>query len=83
MFKKHNDHIHLLNRPIVIITHSYYSTFRGQKKATFQRILLKSHWLAKPLIIIWYFHNYIQMSSVSSRVFCFVILTLQNVKYLE
>jgi len=31
MFKKHNDHIHLLNITIVIITHSYYSTLGGQK----------------------------------------------------
>lgn len=59
-FKIHKEYIHLLNRTVGVVTHSYYSNFRGEKKAAFQRIT--------PLIIIWYFHNYTQMSSLSSLV---------------
>lgn len=54
--------------------YSNYNTFHiiailEVKKATFQRIMLKSQWLAKPLIITWYFHNCVQMFSVSSHSF--------------
>lgn len=60
--------------------YSNYNTFRitaileVKKKAAFQRIMLKSQWLAKPLIITWYFHNCVQMFSVrphSFVLFCF------------
>ena len=42
--------------------YSNYNTFHitailEVKKAAFQRIMLKIQWLAKPLIITWYFHN--------------------------
>lgn len=31
-FKKHKEHIHLLNSTVGVVTHSYYSNFRGEKK---------------------------------------------------
>lgn len=76
MFFKNTTHIYICQ---IEPYYSNYNTFHiiailEVKKATFQRIMLKSQWLAKPLIITWYFHNCVQMFSVSFHsfvLFCF------------
>lgn len=87
MFKKHNEHTHICQ---IQPYYSNYNTFHitailEVKKSSIPENYVEKQWLAKPLIIIWYFHNCIQMFSVSSHSFvllCF-FKTWQNVKYPE